>query len=792
MTTGSVTSITSESEAVQQGANEAQLWLSKIEERQEDQSEKDWRVAARLAVAVFEAKQQVEGSTIAYSKPMFNIYHSNIQTLVPAVYNSTPVPDVRRRYGDRDPIARLASVIAERSLTSSLDGYDFDHVMKRTVRSACIAGRGVPRLRYVPMVGMAQDDPESDPYERVLHEDAKWEIVPWERFGHGDGESWEHVPFIWFEHDLTKDQVREMILPPEPQLPEMPPEPQRPTDPMLTGDPMADEDAMAMHSQALDQFGDAVIMYGQAKAMRERMQAEYEKAVTEALQRLERLPFGKKTIEASEVIKAKPTKGIVQTCKCYEIWDKASRTVIWIVEKDTTAPLKVIPDPLGLTQFFCVPRPIMQTEGESSLTPVCPHNVYADLVKEIDDTTKRIKSIIEDMRIRAISDPKLQKVLEQLAEAQDGEVVSADVTENFTTAGGVPLEKLVLFWPVEKDALLLKELMAHREAIKQIIYEVTGLSDILRGSTNASETATAQQIKATWGSQRVQDLQQEVARLAREMFRMTAELIFGKFQDDTIRNMTLLPEPVDQQAIAASVPPPQPPQQPQPQQPMQVDPMSAQPPQMDPQQLEAIHQQQIEEAVAQAQQQAEQQFQQALAMLRDKLMFFRVDIETDSTIKADMTRDQEQMNQFVQTTGTFVQAVAGLVQIMPETRVPMFKLYCAFVRKQKLGKQAEDILDELEKAAAAPPVQEQQGPDPQAEAQAAQMQDQLADRQHQRDMESKQMDGQNIQLKNEAIPMKQEAARESFGMRMFERKIDAAMPPQAQKYNGQNDNGLQR
>ena len=34
-----------------------------------------------------------------------------------------------------------------------------------------------------------------------------------------------------------------------------------------------------------------------------------------------------------------------------------------------------------------------------------------------------------------------------------------------------------------------------RQECKQVIYEVTGLSDIIRGASNAQETATAQTIK---------------------------------------------------------------------------------------------------------------------------------------------------------------------------------------------------------------------------------------------------------------------------------------------------------
>jgi hypothetical protein len=45
-----------------------------------------------------------------------------------------------------------------------------------------------------------------------------------------------------------------------------------------------------------------------------------------------------------------------------------------------------------------------------------------------------------------------------------------------------------------------------------MIYEVTGISDIVRGQGNAQETATAQEIKSQWGSLRIRKLQKQIER----------------------------------------------------------------------------------------------------------------------------------------------------------------------------------------------------------------------------------------------------------------------------------------
>jgi hypothetical protein len=45
----------------------------------------------------------------------FNILWSNVQTLIPAVYARLPKADVSRRFGDNDPVARVASQLIERA-----------------------------------------------------------------------------------------------------------------------------------------------------------------------------------------------------------------------------------------------------------------------------------------------------------------------------------------------------------------------------------------------------------------------------------------------------------------------------------------------------------------------------------------------------------------------------------------------------------------------------------------------------------------------------------------------------
>lgn len=710
-------SILSEQDAKDAGQTDAQIWIAKIEQALDDEDE--WRKQARVAVAVYEATKEIGSLQSYYGKPIFNIFHSNVQTLEPAVYNSTPIPDVRRKFGDNDEVARLASQICERALAASLDAFNFDERMTADVRDAVTAGRGISRVRYVPYLRPSSEaigatDIDGTEFEAISHEEVMTEHVGWDTYVQGPARDWDRVPFIAFKHDLTKDEVERLLK-------------------------------------------------ANAKLKSEEVKT-----------RLEALPFATTGLDRNRDDDEKAWKGVLKTIPVWEVWDKDRREVLFVTDKDKTFPLCVLPDPLKVSGFFPVPQPIQQVRRVSSLIPLCPHNVYADLIAEIDDTTRRIQATVKDMRVRAISDPKLKQDIEQLADADDNDVISANAADIFSTSGQPDINKLVLWWPIQQDVEILKTLMEHRDDIKGIIYEVTGLSDVIRGESDRSQTATEVNTKATWGSQRIQKLQQEVARYAKDMFRIMAEVIFNKFQEQTIRNMTLLPETVDVEAISNSIA-----AQFQQQQPanenatgasagQQSPPNGASPvapvgqtapnPQLVAQQLQQAQQQ----AVAQARQQAEAKFKAALALMKSQFRFFRVDIETDSTIKANLVAMQEQTNNFVGMTSQFVQAATGLAQIAPPMLAPFIELYTKVAgRSFKLGKGADDILEKITEAAqqaveqglitaqSGPSQQEQQA---QAQQQAHEAAMQQRQQDHERAMQAtKQIEAQTQQIHDQTI-----------------------------------------
>jgi hypothetical protein len=605
-------------DAGQDEAGLARLWLDSIALARKNEA--DWRKAAT------EARERYRGDSKNNQGKRFNILYANTQITLPAIYNSTPIPDVRRRFGDADPAGKVAAQVLERSLSYSFDAYDFGGNMRAVVFDSVLAGRGVLRVRYEPSFEETEEEQREEAEEyaeeaaqpaapRLVFQKVCVEHVNWQDFIIGPGRKWEEVPWIGFEHRLTRDELEDRFGDIGATMPL----------------DIVTDDARARNSDPRD---------------------------------------------VPDVFK----RGTV-----YEIWDKEEREVLFVAPSLPSKILKRVDDPLGLQDFWPMPRPIYDVVDSGSLVPIVPYSLYKDQAEELDRVTRRIDLLVEQCRYRGLRAADISE-FESLARAKDGEFIAVENAMQFAERG---LDKAIWHAPLETLVSVIVQLMQHREALKATIYEITGLSDIVRGASVASETATAQQIKAQFGSIRIQDRQAEVQRLARDAVRLLAELIGEKFEPETLGLMTGVDLPQAQQKLMAQ----------------QAAMMAQQAGQPVPPEIEQVL--------------TVPSWDDVLQVLRsDAMRGYRVDIETDSTVQADVARLKTNAAEFVQGFGGFIQAVGPAVQAGAMPMDVVADLLTAFARNFKLGRQAEDALERMGKLAAQPA----QGADQAAQQQAAEAQ----------------------------------------------------------------------
>jgi hypothetical protein len=620
----------------------ARRWMQEIDDA--SKRERGWR---RDAVTTEEVYSDEKGAE------RFNILFSNTATLAPALINSTPRPDVRRRFRDKDPVGKAVSEILERALSYSVDSYDFMDTMDQVILDYLLPGRGIARVRYVPTYGdpvkeriaIQADTPdalmddedaymEGEEYEPVVHEEAVCEHVQWDDFRIlGDVRSWNDVPAIAFRHRMTRKQL--------------------------------------------------VAEFGEIGS---------------------EVPLNDSARENGE---DKPREEMTQKAEIWEVWDKDNLRVLFVTQ-GFNKPLDVREDPLGLNGFFPVPRPLVSVPKPRSMVPKPEYFIYKAQADELNKISARIIRLTDAIKARGIYNPVLGDNLSRLTDNSDDAILQpADkeaVNQLFSMTSQVDFQKQVWWMPIDMLAAVMLQLLQQRDQIKQTIYEITGISDILRGASNAQETASAQRIKAQFGSLRLKRRQSDVQRFIRDLFRLKAEIFAEQFDPETLSVMTGIELPTEQekamaqQAVQAFE-----------QQKMVMGQMQQQGMPLPPE---------AQQQVQQYQQQAEQaqevlkkpSWEQVMQVMRDDLLRgYKIDVETDSTIEADEAYDQRSLAELYKGIGDFSATVGPLVQ---QGALPLgaFKaMLVSAARKFKMGRQVED---ELEQIPDQPP--QQQNPDAEA------------------------------------------------------------------------------
>ena len=179
----------------------------------------------------------------------------------------------------------------------------------------------------------------------------------------------------------------------------------------------------------------------------------------------------------------------------------------------------------------------------------CALPIYQDQANELDILSDRIDGLVKALRVRGVYDASQPALQRLLTEGDNNSLIPVDKWLAFGEKGG--LKGAIDLLPLDTLSQALIQCYSARDNIKQQIYEITGISDIIRGASYASETATAQQIKGQYAGLRLRSMQEDVALFASQLIRLKAQIICGKFQPQTILAYAAAQQmqPVDQQMI---------------------------------------------------------------------------------------------------------------------------------------------------------------------------------------------------------------------------------------------------
>lgn len=410
----------------------------------------------------------------------------------------------------------------------------------------------------------------------------------------------------------------------------------------------------------------------------------------------------------------------------YEIWDKIKRKVHWVC-KGADAPLESIDDPYQLKDFFPCPPPLIANCTTTAYLPVTDYHIAQDQYNQLDVLYARIGMIITAIKVAGLYDAQSTEIGRML-EGQENKLIPVENWAMFVERGGAGGG--IQWYPIEQVVTVLQQLQAQYEAVKATLQEISGMADIIRGSSNQYETAAAQTIKAQFASVRMNGYQRDVAEFVTGIINIMGEMMVQLYSDEKLQKIVGQLNPADLPFIP-----------------------------------------------------------QALEVLRnDQLAMYKISVQADSLVQADWALEKGQRMELMGYVSQFLQSSVPAIQQNPNMApllLTMFKFTIAGYRggaeiEGALNRELEQMAKQAQEAAAQPPQPPPPSPEEiKAQAETAKMQQQM-----QIDMQKAQ---QMSQLKQQEAQNDFMLAQQQAGLdaENEQRKMEQDALLQAQKMEGE-------
>lgn len=575
-----------------------------------------------------------------------NLFHSNITTLRSFLFGNAPKSDVGRRYADaNDDVGRVASETLRRMINNDIEesGNTFSAVLQCSLDDRLLAGLGCARVRYVLETGTREIEPYQSP---------EGETVSAESYMTKEEADVEYVHWrdVRWGFCRTWDKMPWMAF-----------------------------RAYLRKDEVAERFGEDVA------------------------ERLEYKEIGPNTEKEEEY--EGDAKDSWQRACVWELWSKRHRKCFWLSPGGYDKILDTKDDPLGLKGFWPTPKWMAANTTTTIFEPIPDYYFAQDIYNEIDDLENRICLLTDAVKAVGVYDEAAKGIARMLNEGVDNELIPIKDWQRFSEKGG--LEGSVDWLPLEAIVAAidkLRELLAEKIAM---LFQITGLSDIMRGQSSSSKdvSATEQKIKTKFGSIRIQSMQDEFARYASELAGLKAEIICKHFSPQTIAETSGMQSSMDAQLLP-----------------------------------------------------------QAIQLLKSSWddAAWRIEIKPETVAMTDYQQLQSERVEYLNGLATFMQSSVPLVQLHPAAAPVLLEMLKWGLAGFKGSQQIEGVLDRaIQTLTSQPPAQK---PDPDSQKMKLEAQKQQGEeRQRGQEMMMKsQEQKQEMQMKREEHAMEMQQAKEEL------------------------------
>jgi hypothetical protein len=447
------------------------------------------------------------------SQRRYNLLWSNTQVMFPAIYGKMPTPIAERRFKDKDPVGRQAAQMLERGLRNEVEVNGLHDSISRAVMDYLLPGKGVVWIRYEPEIEEGVSIPIEDEMDM---RDTQGQIVP-----QGD------------EDDDKKDASPETEADDEDR--EDPSTVESEEKLRNTGDRIERESAPVDYVPWGDfltfpvraRLWSEVVAVGKRIHMsRDQMKRRFGDVVGKKIPLQGEGRTDRRQTETLVHEDDEDKKGEV-----YEIWNRTDEKVYWVADGyDFLCDMK--DDPLKLEKFFPVPQPLFANATNTTLIPVPFYIQYQDQAIQVDELTQRISMLSKACKVAGLYDASNKNIQRLFDESVENELIPVDNWAAFAEKGGVSGQ--MSFIPLKEIIGVINELAGIKEKVLAEADRLTGITDVMRGTTDARETMGGQRLKTNAGGTRISALQNEVARFCRDTVRLVAEVMSTHFSPQSL------------------------------------------------------------------------------------------------------------------------------------------------------------------------------------------------------------------------------------------------------------------
>ena len=534
-----------------------------------------------------------------------NLFNSNIRTMQDMLYSNLPSVEVDRTNADaNDDVARVAAETMERLL--NLDIVDneasYDAVLKSTLQDRLLPGMGCARVRYEFDSEMILVPPMLDPMTGApLTPPQEVEQVTDER-APVDYFHWQDVRWGWARN--------------------------------FSEIPWIGYRSYLSKQEATDRFGK---------------------------KHAELLTYRKQKLVDDKDGQSRPEDDSPwNKAEVWEFWDKPTKTVVWF-SPGYDKLLDTKPDPLGLKKFFPSPEFMMANATTSVYRPVADFHMCQDLYNEIDTLSTRIQILTTAVKAVGVYDASADGLKRMMKEGFENDLIPIDDWAMFAESGG--LAGVVDWMPIMDIVNALDKLRQLRDETITLLQQISGMADVMQGGLqNQYEGVGQTQIKAQFGSARLQALQDCFANFAGNLLQLKAEVICKHFKPENIVKYSGMEFSMDAELL-----------------------------------------------------------QPAVELLKQpEMAHIRIQVRPEQIAMIDYAKLKVERTEFMTAMATFMQSAGPMLEVEPSSMPVLLQMLQWTMAGFKGSAQIEGVLDKAIEAAQQKAQQAEENPQPSPEEQAAQ------------------------------------------------------------------------